>query len=69
MREIDEARERVSLTKADLARRANTPPESVRRLLTAKKSNPTLETVVRLANAVGLRVELRPALSRRQERR
>jgi len=63
MREIDEARERVSLTKADLARRANTPPESVRRLLTAKKSNPTLETVVRLENAVGLRVELRPALS------
>ena len=61
MRQIDDARGRVSLTKADLARRASTPPESVRRLLTAKNSNPTLQTVVRLASAVGLRVELRPA--------
>lgn len=58
MRRIDVARSRAGLSKADLARRASTPQESVRRLLTAKKSNPTLQTVVRLAQAVGLRVEL-----------
>lgn len=58
MRRIDAARTRAGLSKADLARRASAPQESVRRLLTAKKSNPTLQTVVRLAQAVGLRVEL-----------
>jgi DNA-binding phage protein len=69
MRQIDGAREHVSLTKADLARRASTPPESVRRLLTGKNSNPTLQTVVRLAGAVGLRVELRPARAPSRRRR
>jgi DNA-binding phage protein len=69
MRQIDDARGSVSLTKADLARRASTPPESVRRLLTAKNSNPTLQTVVRLAGAVGLRVELRPARAPSRRRR
>ena len=58
VRRIDVARARAGLSKADLARRASAPQESVRRLLTAKKSNPTLQTVVRLAQAVGLRVEL-----------
>jgi DNA-binding phage protein len=58
MRRIDVARTRAGLSKADLARRVSAPQESVRRLLTAKKSNPTLQTVVRLAQAVGLRVEL-----------
>jgi DNA-binding phage protein len=58
MRHLDEARRRANLSKADLARRANTPKESVRRLLTAKRTNPTLQTVVRLARVVGLRIEL-----------
>ncbi len=56
MRQLDEARKRVRLSKADLARRVSAPQESVRRLLTAKRTNPTLQTVVRLARAVGLRV-------------
>src|SRR5260370_31822038 len=56
MRQLDEARKRARLSKADLARRASAPQESVRRLLTAKRTNPTLQTVVRLARAVGLRV-------------
>jgi len=69
MRQINDARESVRLSKADLARRASAPPESVRRLLTAKKSNPTLGTVVRLAGAVGLRLELRPAHAPSRRRR
>ncbi len=56
MRQLDEARKRARLSKADLARRVSAPQESVRRLLTAKRTNPTLQTVVRLARAVGLRV-------------
>lgn len=58
MRQLDQARQGANLSKADLARRASTPQESVRRLLTAKRTNPSLQTVVRLARAVGLRVEL-----------
>ncbi|HEY6912670.1 MAG TPA: helix-turn-helix transcriptional regulator [Myxococcales bacterium] len=58
MRQLDDARAQARLSKADLARQAGTPPESVRRLLTARRSNPTLGTVIRLAGAVGLRVEL-----------
>lgn len=61
MRQLDEARKRKRLTKADLARRASTPKESVRRLLTAKRTNPTLQTVIRLARAVGLRVQFTSA--------
>jgi len=64
MRQLDEARRRARLTKADLARRASTPQESVRRLLTAKRSNPTLQTVVRLAGVVGLQVQLKPIRGR-----
>jgi DNA-binding phage protein len=60
IRELDQARERAQLSKADLARRARAPAESVRRLLTAKRSNPNLQTVVRLARVVGLRMEFRP---------
>lgn len=63
MRQLDQARARAHLSKADLARRASTPKESVRRLLT-KRSNPTLQTVVRLARAVGLQVELTQAQAR-----
>jgi len=56
MQQLDAARKRARLSKADLARRVSAPQESVRRLLTAKRTNPTLQTVVRLARAVGLRV-------------
>lgn len=58
MRQIDGARARAHMSKADLARKARAPQESVRRLLSARKANPTLQTLVRLARAVGLRVEL-----------
>src|SRR5258708_35050160 len=56
MRQLEEARKGARLSKADLARRVSAPQESVRGLLTAKRINPTLQTVVRLARAVGLRV-------------
>ena len=68
MRQLDEARRRARLSKADLARRVSAPQESVRRLLTAKRTNPTLQTVVRLAQAVGLRVEFTRAPGPRPRR-
>jgi len=58
IRALEEARIEADVTKAELARRIGSKPEVVRRLLTAKQANPTLRTVVGLASALGLRLEL-----------
>jgi ribosome-binding protein aMBF1 (putative translation factor) len=58
VRALDAAREESGLSKADLAVAIEARPEVVRRLFTTKKPNPTLSTLIRLAGALGLRVEL-----------
>lgn len=58
VRALDAARESSGLTKADSAEALDAPPEVVRRLFTTKHPNPTLSTVVRMAAALGYRVEL-----------
>lgn len=58
IRALDERRNELNLTKADLARRAGVKPEAIRRLFSAEKPNPTLSTLVALAGALDL--ELRP---------
>jgi ribosome-binding protein aMBF1 (putative translation factor) len=58
VRALDAARERSGLTKADLAAAIEARPEVVRRLFTTKQPNPTLSTLIRLAAALGYRVEL-----------
>jgi DNA-binding phage protein len=60
VRALDLAREKAGLTKAQLAAEIDARPEVVRRLFTSKKPNPTLATLVRIAAAVGYRVELVP---------
>ena len=60
VRALDTAREQVGLSKADLAEAIEARPEVVRRLFTTKTPNPTLATLVRLAAALGFRVELVP---------
>jgi len=55
---LDNRREELRLTKAELARRAGVKPESIRRLFSAEHPNPTLSTLVALAGALDL--ELRP---------
>ena len=62
---LDDAREKSGLSKAELAAAIETRPEVVRRLFTTKKPNPTLSTLIRLAAALGYRVELVRAPSRR----
>ena len=70
VRALDAARERSGLTKADLAAAIETSPEVVRRLFTTKKPNPTLSTLIRMAAALGYRVELvRDAGPKRSARR
>ncbi len=66
VRALDEARILVGVSKADLARQIRARPEIVRRLFTSSEANPTLATVLKLADALGLRLELVP---NRQARR
>lgn len=61
VRTIDERRVALGLTKAELARRVGTRPESLRRLLSARQANPTLATVVALAHELGLDILALPA--------
>ncbi len=60
IRALDRARLLVGVSKADLARRVAARPEIVRRLFTASGSNPTLATVLKLAEALGFHLELVP---------
>lgn len=60
---IEERREELGLTKADLARLVGTRPESVRRLLSDRSSNPTLFTVTRLASVLGMEIDIKATVS------
>jgi len=53
VRRLDETRLTLGMSKAELARAISAKPEIVRRLFTTKNPNPTLDTVVRLAQALG----------------
>jgi DNA-binding phage protein len=69
VRALDAVREAGGLTKADLARRIDVQPEMIRRLLTAPDSNPTMETVFKVASALGCHLELVPNVGRSGARR
>lgn len=60
IRALDAARLIGGLSKADLARKIGAQPEMIRRLLTAPKGNPTMETVLKVASALGFHLELVP---------
>lgn len=51
---LDERREVLGMTKAELARRADLAPEAVRRLFSAESPNPTISTLTALADTLGL---------------
>jgi DNA-binding phage protein len=52
--ELDDRRESLGMTKAELARRADLAPEAVRRLFSADSPNPTIGTLTALADSLGL---------------
>jgi len=60
VRTLDQARLLAGVSKADLARQIEARPEVVRRLFTTDDANPTLATVLKLANALGFHLELVP---------
>jgi ribosome-binding protein aMBF1 (putative translation factor) len=57
VRALDAARIKTGMSKAELARVISAKPEIIRRLFTSK-ANPTLETVTKIAEALGYRLEL-----------
>ena len=60
---LEERREELGLTKADLARLVGAHPESVRRLLSDRSANPTLFTVIKLASVLGMEIDIKPTVS------
>jgi ribosome-binding protein aMBF1 (putative translation factor) len=63
IRELDALRAGLGMSKAELARRVNRNPSSVRRLFTASQARPELPLITAIADALGadLRVVPRPA--------
>ncbi len=59
IRVLDARREELAMSKAELAKRAGMPAEAVRRLFSAERPNPTLRTLVMIAEALNL--DLLPA--------
>jgi DNA-binding phage protein len=56
---IESVREQESIPKAEVARRMDRKPEAVSRLLRGQGANPTLDTLVELADAIGLELDIR----------
>lgn len=61
IRQLEEARLNLGVSKAELARRIGKLPVVVRRLLTKKGANPTLMMAVKLGSVVGLKLGYLPA--------
>jgi ribosome-binding protein aMBF1 (putative translation factor) len=59
LQQIDSERELAGLTKAALAERIGVDASVVRRLFSAEASNPTLRTVLELADALGMQISFR----------
>lgn len=60
IRVLDQRRCNLELSKAELARRANLRPEVIRRLFSAENPNPTLSTLVALAEALEMELAAEP---------
>jgi DNA-binding phage protein len=56
---LDEHRETMGITTAELARRANLAPEAIRRLFSTESPNPTIGTLAAVADALGLELVTR----------
>ena len=54
VRALDERREALGMTKAELARRADLAPEAIRRLFSVDSPNPTIGTLTAIADALDL---------------
>lgn len=65
VRALDHIREDSGISKAELARTIDAKPEIIRRLFTKEGVNPTLQTVIEIAGALGLELRLVPISGRK----
>ena len=63
--ELDEIRNKLGLSKAELARKIDANPSIARRLFSAEQPNPTLSTVVKVLHAMGYELQIVPQASKR----
>jgi DNA-binding phage protein len=61
---LDEQRETMGITKAELARRAGIAPEAIRRLFSTDSPNPTIGTLTAVADALDLELVTRKRCAR-----
>lgn len=59
IQDLDQRREAVGMTKAELARRSDLTPEVVRRLFTVSTPNPTIGTLTAIADALDVELVVR----------
>ncbi len=60
MRAMNALRESCGVSKATLASRSGLPAQSVRKVLTDRKANPTIATVFRLLSTMGFGLQVVP---------
>ncbi len=60
LKDLDQARQTAGVSKAELARLADTQPAAVRRLLSGNGHNPQLSTIERLADVLGHEIRVVP---------
>jgi len=58
--QLDDARSKGGLSKADIARKLGSEPANIRRFFASGTDNPTLSTLTEVAAALGMRVSLEP---------
>jgi transcriptional regulator with XRE-family HTH domain len=58
LRVLEHTRELDAIPKAEIARRMQRRPEAISRLLAGQGSNPTLDTLIDLADAIGLELDI-----------
>lgn len=63
IRELDRLRVDLGMSKAELARRIDRNPSSIRRLFTAKRARPEFPLVAAIADALGAEIRVVPRAS------
>lgn len=58
LKQLEEVRVKKKMSKADVSRSVGKNPAAIRRLLTSESFNPELQTLLELAESLGLKVEL-----------
>jgi DNA-binding phage protein len=62
--ELDEIRDKLGLSKAELARKIGANPSIARRLFSTEQPNPTLSTMVKVLHAMGYELKIVPQASK-----